>query len=289
MSIAYLNNEFLPLEDARISPMDRGFLFADGVYEVVPFFHGHGFTLEGHIQRLQRSLKEIHLEVDWKVEDWQKMIEELAHRNGGGNQSIYLQVTRGIAMARSHNFPDSVTPTIFAMSTPVDSPLAEDVTQAKGIKAVTLPDIRWKRCDIKSISLLPNILMKQQAKELGAKEAILIRDGQITECAAANVFIVKDGVIKTPGKSEHILGGITRDLVIHLANSNALNCQECALALDDLLGADEIWVCSATQEVVPVITLDGKAVGDGQVGPYWKQMAQLYQQYKQRTYGHFDE
>jgi len=289
MSIAYLNNEFLPLEDARISPMDRGFLFADGVYEVIPFFHGHSFTLEGHIQRLQRSLREIHLEIDWTVEDWQKLIEELAYRNGGGNQSIYLQVTRGIAMKRSHSFPDSVTPTIFAMMTPVDSFLAEDVTQAEGIKAITLPDIRWKRCDIKSISLLPNILMKQQAKDLSAQEAILIRDGQITECAASNVFIIKDDVIKTPGKSEHILGGITRDLIIHLAHTNALNCQECELVLDDLLLADEIWVCSATRQVVPVVTLNDKAVGDGKIGPCWKQMAQLYQQYKQCTYGDFDE
>ncbi|WP_250656877.1 D-amino acid aminotransferase [Alkalimarinus coralli] len=285
MSVAFLNGEFLPLEEARISPLDRGFLFADGVYEVIPFYSGRSFGLDGHLARLQRSLDAIRLTVDMSLAAWQSLVTMLVENNGGGDVSVYLQVTRGAYSKRDHGFPSEVKPTIFAMVSPIDSPLAADATKAKGIKAITVLDTRWDRCDIKSISLLPNILLKQQASDAGAQEAILIRENRVTECAAANVFVVKNGTIYTPEKDQHILGGITRDIIIRLALEHGMPLKEMVMEPAFLEDADEIWISSSTREVVPVIELNGKVIGNGSPGKLWQQMAECYQDNKKRIFG----
>ena len=284
MSVAYLNGSFLPLEEARISPMDRGFLFADGVYEVIPYYSGKSFGLEGHLTRLQRSLREIKLSIDLSLEEWKSLIDSLVLKNEGGDLSVYLQVTRGAYSKRDHAFPEKTNPTIFLMVSPIASPLAADVTKAEGISAITVPDIRWDRCDIKSISLLPNILLKHQAAAEGAQEAILVRDNLVTECAAANVFAVKNGTIYTPAKGEHILGGITRDIIIGLAAEHGIPLKEIAMDVSFIEQADEIWISSSTREIVPVIKLNGHIVGSLQPGPIWKQMASYYQANKKHIF-----
>ena len=284
MSIAYLNGSFIPLEDARISPLDRGFLFADGVYEVIPYYEGKSFGLEGHLKRLERSLNEIKLPVNFSIEDWMRLIDTLVSKNEGGDVSVYLQVTRGAYAKRDHALPEKTHPTIFLMVSPIAFPLTADAAKAEGIAVITLPDIRWDRCDIKSIALLPNILLKQQAAEEGAQEAILVRDNLITECATANVFAVKNGTIYTPSKNEHILGGVTRDVIIALASEYGVPLEEISMDVPFIEQADEIWISSSTREIVPVITLNGHAVGSLQPGSVWKQMANYYQANKKHIF-----
>jgi len=285
MSVAFLNGSFLPLEEARISPLDRGFLFADGVYEVIPYYDGVSFGLEGHLTRLQRSLREVRIPLTTSIAEWEELLDQLVAKNGSGDLSVYLQITRGAYETRDHSFPAEITPTIFAMVSPIVSPLAADATKAKGITAITIPDTRWSRCDIKSISLLPNILLKQQAADAGVQEAILIRDNHITECAAANVFAVKNGTIYTPIKDDHILGGITRDIIIGLAADHQMPLQEIAMTPEFLEEADEVWISSSTREVLPVIALNGCPVGNGQPGALWQVMVGHYQANKKRVFG----
>ena len=202
MDTVYLNGDFLPEDQARISPLDRGFLFADGIYEVIPVYGGHLFRLEAHLDRLDRSLNAIQMDNPCSRGRWQILFEELIERNGGGNQAVYLQVTRGAPSGREHGFPpEGVEPTVFAMSLPVKAPAADTPDTAQGVSAVTRDDIRWSRCDIKSVSLLPNILLRQQALEAGATEAILVRDGVLTEGSASTVFIATDNRIATPPRS----------------------------------------------------------------------------------------
>ncbi|UZE95517.1 D-amino-acid transaminase [Alkalimarinus alittae] len=284
MSIAFLNGTFLPLEEARISPLDRGFLFADGVYEVIPYYNGISFGIEEHLSRLQRSLAEIRIPLSQTIEEWASLLNDLVAKNGGGDLSVYLQITRGAYETRNHAFPPEIKPTIFAMVSPIASPLAADATKAKGISAITAPDIRWSRCDIKAISLLPNILLKQQAADAGAQETILVRDNFITECTSANVFAVKNGTIYTPVNDAQNLGGITRDIIIGLALEHQMPFQEIAMTVEFLEDADEIWVSSSTREVVPVIALNGRVVGDGKPGMLWKVMAEHYQTNKKRIF-----
>jgi len=284
MNIVYLNGSFIPKEEASVSVMDRGFLFADGVYEVIPVYSGKLFRLDEHLSRLQRSLDAIRLQAPFKPEEWQAMLCELVDKNGGGNQALYLQVTRGIENIRDHRFPDQVKPTVFAMSNPITKPSGKDLKHildnTPGISTITTKDIRWDRCDIKSISLLPNILLRQQALDAGAQEALLIKNGYLTEGAASNCFVIKDGVIFTPPKNKLILGGITRDLIIELARKNQIDCKEVPINEATLNNADEIWISSSTKEIVPVVELDNKAVGQGKVGPLWRKMTGLYIQYK---------
>ena len=284
MNIVYLNGSFMPKEEATISVMDRGFLLADGIYEVIPVYSGKLFRLKEHLNRLQRSLDAIRLPSPFTQKEWQTILCELVDKNGGGNQAIYLQVTRGVENIRDHRFPDQVKPTIFVMSNPIAKPTDEDLNHTldntPGISTITTKDIRWDRCDIKSISLLPNILLRQQALDAGAQEALLIKDGYLTEGAASNCFVIKDGVIFTPPKNELILGGITRDLVIELARENQIDCKEEPINEAALNNADEIWISSSTKEIVPVVQLNNKAVGQGVVGPLWRKMAELYIQYK---------
>jgi D-alanine transaminase len=273
----YLNGAFMPVEEAQVSVLDRGFLFGDGVYEVIPVYTGRVLRLDEHLQRLQRSLDAIQLEV---TEDWPTLIAQLIELNGVGDLSVYLQVTRGFSENRDHAFPRVTVPTIFMMATPF-SPV-QDLEKVQGTKAVTVIDNRWLRCFIKSTCLQPNVLLKQQATEVGALDAILIRDGFVTEAAAANVFIIKGGVIYTAPKNELILGGVTRDLILELARAVGMDCREEAASVAMLESADEVWISSSTREIVPVTELDGHPVGNGQIGPAWYSAMQQYQAYKQQ-------
>lgn len=270
MSIAYLNATFQPLEETRISVLDRGFLFGDGVYEVIPVYDGRLFRLEGHLERLDRSLAAIKLPRPYPRSRWVELLNELARRNGEGNQNLYVQVTRGVAM-RTHAFPDLVRPTVFAMSLPRKS-----TSLHRGVRVITREDTRWNRCDIKAITLLPNTLLRQEAVGEGCAETILLRDGQLTEGAASNVFTVIDGTVNTPPKSHYILPGITRDVVLELVHEADFLCTEAPISEVELRSAQEIWLTSSTMEVTPVIELDGTAVSGGEPGPVWAEVWSKY-------------
>jgi len=278
MTTAYLNGSFLPLEDACVPVMDRGFLFGDGVYEVIPVYGGRLFRLAQHLQRLQNSLDGVRIGNPLTADAWRGLLEELVSRNTGTDQAVYLQVTRGVAAKRDHAFPADIRPTVFAMSNPL--PATRDLAGEQGIHAITLPDIRWQHCNIKAITLLPNVMLRQQAVEADSAEAILVRDGYATEGAASNIFIVRNGVLVTPPKSPALLPGITRDLIIELAANNAVPWREADIPLAELHAAGEIWLTSSTREISPVVRLDDTAVGDGRPGPVWKHMSTLFQAYK---------
>lgn len=275
--IVYLNGSFMPAVEAKISVLDRGFIFGDGVYEVIPVYGGRLFRLPHHLDRLDHSLEGIRLANPLPHDRWQALLEELVERNGGGDQSLYLQVTRGVA-ERDHGFPPDTEPTVFAMSNAL-SPVSE--TLRAGISAVTVEDFRWKLCHIKAIALLPNILLRQQAVDAGAAEAIMLRDGFVTEGTASNIFIVNNGVVLTPPKSNLLLPGVTRDLVVELCRNNAVPCVEAALSEMQLREADEIWLTSSSKEIVPITRLDDQPVGAGIPGPLWQRLIGLYQDYKQ--------
>lgn len=270
----YLNGAYLPLADAKVSVLDRGFLFGDGVYEVIPAYNGRLFRLEDHITRLNNSLNGIRLPLPHSVADWEAIFRPLLADDR--DQYIYLQVTRGYAPKRDHGFPEQIVPTIFAMC----SDIAPFAGRVNGIKAVTLDDIRWQLCNIKAITLLSNILLRQEALDQGCAEAILVRNGYVVEGAASNLFAVLDGELITPPKSHEILPGITRDVILELAAAHNIPYQEDIIALEALHNASEIWVASSTREIVPVIELDGEQVGDGKPGPVWKRMDDLLQAYK---------
>ncbi len=278
MSTAFLNGTFLPLDRAQVSVMDRGFLFGDGVYEVIPVYAGKLFRLTHHLKRLQNSLDGVRIGNPLTDFEWTEILTELVARNTGSDQDVYLQVTRGAAARRDHAFPVDTRPTVFAMSTPASA--MRDIASEIGIKAITLPDIRWQKCDIKAITLLPNVLLRQQAIDAASAEAILIKNGHATEGAASNIFIVHNGVLVTPPKGPSLLPGITRDLVLELAAANGIPFREAGITEQDLEQAEEVWVTSSTREISPVTHLNDEIVGDGQPGPLWQRMIQLYQDYK---------
>ena len=280
-AICYLNGEFLPLNQAKISVLDRGFIFGDGVYEVIPAYAGKLLRLDHHLERLQDSLDGIRLTNPLAVDEWKTILNQLVEKNHhpevSEDQSVYLQVTRGVAK-RDHGFPPESTPTVFMMSNPL-LPMNYSVRQ-QGVHAITLDDIRWQYCNIKSIALLPNILLRQQALEADSAEAILVRNGQVTEGAASNVFIIKDNTLVTPPKGPKLLPGITRDLIVELAHSNGIPCEERDISEDELYNADEIWLTSSTKEILPVTHLNQKPVGQAEPGDLWQKMDAIYQQYK---------
>lgn len=275
MTIAYLNGHYLPLEEAQISPLDRGYLFGDGVYEAIPVYQGKLFRVQAHIQRLERSLAAVGIANPFSYQEWSEMLCELVRCNGGGEQFVYFQVTRGVA-PRTHHFPMQTTASIFAMTRkhsvrPLVSPVA----------AITRQDYRWSRCDIKSIALMANVMLRQEAVELDATETILLRDGRVTEGAASNVFVVKDDIVMTPLKNSHLLAGVTRDLVIELLGTQGISVHEDPVLESMLLLADEVWITSSSLEISPVILLNGKTVGEGVPGPLWKVANGLFEQYRQ--------
>lgn len=270
----YLNGEFLPLAEARISPLDRGFLFGDGVYEVIPVYSRRPFRLDEHLARLQHTLDGIRLANPLSADGWRAVLARLVAEAESEDQSVLLQVTRGADSKRDHAFPPGVPPTVFAFSAPLVTP--GEAVRAAGISAISLPDPRWKRCDLKVISLLANVLARQQAVDAGCVETILLRDGLLSEGAASNIFVVHDGVLLAPPKDWRMLPGITYDVVLELAARHGMPYEVRDIAETELRSADELWMTSSTKEVLPIVTLDGQPVGSGRPGPAAAQMYAWY-------------
>lgn len=274
----HLNGQQMPLAEARISPLDRGFLFGDGVYEVVPVYSRRPFRLAQHLSRLQHSLDGIRLANPHDLAAWTALIQGLVDANPWDDQGIYLQVTRGEDNKRDHPFPATVTPTVFAMSMPLVMPSA--AVRERGIAAVTAEDNRWSRCDLKATSLLANVLLRQTAVDAGAGETILLRDGLLTEGSAASVLIIRQGTLLAPPPSPLILPGVTYDVVLELAQQHGLPTEIRPITEAELRTADEVWLLSSTKEVLSVTSLDGQPVGTGQPGPLSQQMWHWYQSFK---------
>jgi D-alanine transaminase len=278
-NIAHFNGQLLPLERISISPLDRGFIFGDGVYEVIPVYEGTMLRGREHFERLQRSMDEIKLANPHGVDEWLAVTQELlAHHPG--NQSVYIQVTRGAPLKRDHVMPKDLKPTVFMMVQPLASPSREAVEN--GVACITHEDFRWAKCHIKSTSLLGNILARQLSADVGATETILLRDGMLTEASSSNVFVVKDGVVAAPPQDNLILLGITYDLVTRLAAEGTVRLEIRPITEAELRAADEVWLTSSAKEVLAVTTLDGKPVGSGKPGPAFRRMHALYQDYKAR-------
>ena len=277
--IAHFNGELMPLDRIHISPLDRGFIFGDGVYEVIPVYDGVPLRAREHFERLQRSMDEIRLENPHTVEGWIELTRALlAHHPG--NQSVYVQVTRGAPARRDHVIPRGLAPTVFMMCQPLSTPPREAVEN--GVACVTAPDFRWQKCHIKSTSLLGNVLARQISADAGAAETILIRDGFVTEASSSNVFVVKRGVVAAPPRDNLILLGITYDLLTRLADEGKIELEIRAVSEAELRAADEVWLSSSTKEVLAVTTIDGEPVGNGKPGPVFRRMHALYQDYKKK-------
>ena len=270
LPVCHLNGEFLPLREARISPLDRGFLFGDGVYEVMPVFAGRPFRFGPHFDRLARSLGEIRLRDPHDRAGWRALTAELIERNGGGDQYIYLQVTRGAEYGRNHAPLPDLPPTVFGFAAPLPRPTAAQREQ--GLACITAADTRWARCDIKSVALLGNILLRQLACDAGAAETILLRDGFLTDASASTVHVVRGGELLTPPDSQWILPGTTRSVVEELATRIGLPWRAAVVSEAALRGADEIWLAAATREVAAVTRLDGRPVGTGRPGAVFGRM-----------------
>ena len=275
--IAHFNGELLPLDEIRVSPLDRGFIFGDGVYEVIPAYGGRLLRAREHFSRLQRSMDEIRLANPHTVDGWIHEVDRLlAHHPG--NQAVYIQVTRGVPPKRDHVIPKGLAPTVFMMATPLSTPSPEMVE--KGVACVIAKDFRWEKCHIKSTSLLGNVLARQVSADAGATETILFRDGFLTEAAASNVFVVKGGRVAAAPQDNHILLGITYELLTALAREGRLDFAIRPIPEAEVRAADEIWLSSSTKEVLAVTTLDGKPVGAGVPGPVFRRMHALFQAYK---------
>lgn len=270
----FLNGEYIAADKANVSVMDRGFLFGDGIYEVIPVYQGNLFRFDSHLERLENSLNLTHIENPYSREQWREIMLPLIDVKK--DQYIYFQITRGAAEKRDHAFPVGVKPTVFMMC----NDIAPFNGKEKGVKAISLIDNRWSACNIKAIALLGNILLRQQAVENDCAEAILVREGYVTEGSASNVFAVIDGILITPPKNNFILAGITRDVILELAAVNNIPFAEDVISLDALKTASEIWFASSTREILPVIELDGLPVANGKVGQLWHQMNELLQAYK---------
>jgi D-alanine transaminase len=275
--IAHFNGELMPLDRIAISPLDRGFIFGDGVYEVIPVYEGVMMRGREHFERLQRSMDEIALANPHTTDEWLGLVRDLlAHHPG--NQSVYIQVTRGAPAKRDHVIPKGLQPTVFMMVQPLASPSKEAVEN--GVACVTAPDFRWEKCHIKSTSLLGNVLARQISFEAGATETILLRDGFVTEASSSNVFVVKDGVVAAPPQDNLILLGITYDLVVRLAAEGAVKLEIRRISEGELRNADEVWLSSSTKEVLAVTRIDGQPVGTGKPGPAFRRMHALFQEHK---------
>ena len=270
----------MPIEEARVPVLDRGFIFGDGVYELIPVYSRVPFRMDEHLARLERSLAAVRIRNPYGRAEWRDIILELVAKQSYEDQGVYFQVTRGVAK-RDHAFPKDSVPTVFIMSNPLVNPPRELVE--RGAAAVTAADDRWRRCDIKSISLIGNCLLRQVSADVGAVETILFRDGKLTEASASNVFVVKGGVILSPPKSNLILPGITYDVIAEIAQAAGLPLEFRELGEAEVRGADEIWVTSSSKEVLAIVTLDGKPVAGGKPGPVFRRVHALYQEFKQKV------
>ncbi len=283
LPICYLNGEYLPLKEARVSPLDRAFLYADAVYEVMPVYGGRAFRFDAHLARLAHSLGGIGMADPHTREQWRGIFATLIEKNGGGDQYLYWQVTRGAEYGRNHAPLPNIPRTVFAFAAPlpVNSP---EVLEA-GVACITAADTRWARCDIKSTALLANVLLRQLAADSGASETILLREGELTEASASSVHVVQAGAVLVPPNSQHILPGTTRAAVEELAARAGIPCRVTAVSEAQLRAADEIWLSAATRELQPVTRLDGHAVGGGRPGPLWTRMYAQLQRYKAQLAG----
>ncbi|NQZ29802.1 MAG: aminotransferase class IV [Oceanospirillaceae bacterium] len=271
----YLNGQFIAASAAKISVFDRGFLFADSVYEVIPFYQGMGFQLDEHLARLNKSLAALHINAD---HSFGEIATELVAKNGGGNKSVYIQVTRGAGTKRSHLIDNKMVPTVFACTTDITDNYALDIKDVLPIKVIVCEDLRGKHCDIKSTSLLANILVMEQARENGAQEALLERDGLVLEGASSSLFIVEDELIIAPQPSNTLLSGTTSQLVKRLALNNKLHFSHQPITYARLLNASEVWISSSTRGLLPVVQIDDTAISKGQIGPMWQRLYLLLSQ-----------
>lgn len=275
--ISYWNGQYLPLDQVQVSPLDRGFLFADGLYEVTAAYNGRLFEPEAHVARLQRGMASLRIETGLTTADWLTIMERLAAESGiAGDLTVYLQVTRGAAPTRGHGFPADVPASVFGMVSPLKRPPAS--WRDNGVAAITIPDIRWSRCDLKSIALLGSVLAQQAATDAGVIDALQVRDGFVTEGAATNIFVVKDDVIATPVADSRILEGISRQVILKLAVEHGLAVEERDIQAAELDSADEIWITSTTKEITPVTRLNDRPVGTGRPGPMWQRVFPLFQE-----------
>lgn len=265
MTIVYLNGKYVPLDQATVSVEDRGFLFGDGIYEVVRCYGGRPFRLNAHLSRLEHSADGARLPLAPAVANLPEIIERLLAENNLQDTNFYIQCTRGVAHPRTHAFPAQPQPLLLVMPQPFYA--LPPGARTHGVKTITVPDLRWGRCDIKSIMLLPNVMAKTQAREAGAFEAILVRDGVVTEGSSTNVFAVLDGILATHPTGPRILGGITRQVVLSLASDLGLKVRESAFTLEQMYGAEDVFLTSTTAEVLPITQVDGRTIGDGEPGP----------------------
>ncbi|HET9734528.1 MAG TPA: D-amino acid aminotransferase [Burkholderiales bacterium] len=278
--MVFLNGKFLPIEEARVPVLDRGFIFGDGVYELVPVYSRAPFRMDEHLARLEKSLAAVRIKNPYSREKWREILLALIAKQPWDDQGVYLQVTRGVAK-RDHAFPAGVEPTVFVMCNPLVNPPRELVD--KGAAAVSAVDYRWHRCDIKSISLIGNCLLRQVSADAGAVETILFRDGKLTEASASNVFVAKGGLLLSPPKSNLILPGITYDVVVEIAQAVKIPLEFRDVSEAEVRGADEIWLTSSSKEILAVVTLDGSPVGDGKPGPLFRKAWQGYQEFKSKV------
>ena len=283
LPLCYLNGGYLPLADARISPLDRGFLYADGVYEVMPVYGGRPFRFSAHAERLGRSLAALRMEDPHDRDAWHAILGTLVERNGGGDQYVYWQVTRGAQNGRTHAPLPDIPRTVFAFCAPL--PQASAATLAEGVACVTATDTRWARCDVKSVALLANVLLRQESVDAGAAETILLRDGELTEASASAVHVLIGRELLTPPNSRRILPGTTRSVVEEMAARASVPWRAASVSEAQLRAADEIWISAATREVQPVTRLDGRPVGAGKPGPRWREVYEHLQRYKRELAG----
>lgn len=280
MSIAYLNGEYLPLEEARISPMDRGFLFGDGIYEVIPYYNGKSVGLGPHVQRMLDGLAAIEIKLNKSAEELRTLLDDLVAKNADINHNlgVYVHISRGADVKRFHAYPEGVEPTIFAFTFAIKDPAPVDRTKVTPVAVNTTEDKRWKRCHIKSTSLLGNVIHYQEGHASGNGEILLYNENnELTEASSSNAFIVKDGVIITPVQDNQILPGITRRIIIDsLRSEGSLQIEERTVTMDEVRNADEIWVTSSSKEIAPVTSLDGQPVGNGEVGEIWEKAFAIY-------------
>lgn len=282
MSTVYLNGQFMPMSEARISPMDRGFLFGDGIYEVIPSYDGKLVGFRPHLERMQNGLDAIEIELRLDHQQWRDIAGELIVRNGGGNLGLYLHISRGADTKRDHAYPDGITPTVYAFTYEIPTAPVPDKGAATPYTVITAQDLRWKRCNIKSTSLLGNVMHYEQGHREGHSETVLYNPhDELTEAAACNVYVIKKGIVATPALDEQKLPGITRYMLLEiLRHDGSIEVQERVVTLDELNDADEVWLSSSSKEIVPVVAIDGRPVADGSIGDVWLAAQTLYTAHK---------
>lgn len=282
MSIVYLNGEYMPMEEARISPMDRGFLFGDGIYEVVPSYEGKLVGFAPHMNRMQEGINAIEIQLTVDHEQWREIASELSERNGGGNLGIYFHISRGAENQRYHAYPTNVKPTLYAFCFEIAPPPEPDKAATQRYTVATTEDLRWKRCNIKSTALLGNVMHYQHGHTTGNNETILYNhEKELTEAAACNVYVIKNGVVATPNLDHQKLPGITRLMLLEiLRRDGSIPIEERTVHFDELADADEVWLTSSSKEIAPVVEVDGNPVGNGEVGDVWLAAQTLFSSHR---------